>query len=573
MQLLPPRPTASPISLLLAGLLLLAPAALFAQEPKPVFEEWMVLFLDGKQCGYGSTITTKSDTSTGPQFCTVDTQQFVVKRLSVSLTVTETSKIIEDADGAVLSFDQSTSGVGTEMTSHGVREGDDLVVTSRGQTQRYHLPRLNALGPQKIRQMTNDVPLKPGQPFSFNTFMSDYPQNPVVAKGSIVDQEDHDVRGTTRKLWKINNELSIMPGITSVAWVDDQNNDVELVTPFPGLGDLHEYVTTRAECMKEPQGVEMFSPTLIHPSKPIESPASLAQAVYRLSLTDLDKKLILWDQGEQKVVSSGPGTCEVVVTTQHITPDDTTWQLPCADTPELHPYLQSSSYLESGSPEIQALAKQAVGEEKNPVRAAHQIEQFVRDYITKKDLSIGFASAEETAKSREGDCTEHAVLCAAIGRAAGLPTRCVVGFGYLPPGAEDAALSDQVDDDTGIFGFHMWAEAWIGPDKWVPMDAAMNGFDVGHIAIVKTSMADINPLVDLQAPLLQLMNNLKIDVVKTVPKGKTVFASKPQATSPPASTLIKPAAIDSSTPSGPIVSPPADAPKPAETPPSASQID
>src|SRR5208283_2511060 len=101
------------------------------------------------------------------------------------------------------------------------------------------------------------------------------------------------------------------------------------------------------------------------------------------------------------------------------------------------------------SPEIQALAKQAVGNEKNPVLAAHFIENFVLEYITKKDLNIGFASAEETAKSREGDCTEHAVLCAAIGRAAGLPTRCVFGLGYIPPGVDQPALSDAVDEDTG----------------------------------------------------------------------------------------------------------------------------
>ena len=35
--------------------------------------------------------------------------------------------------------------------------------------------------------------------------------------------------------------------------------------------------------------------------------------------------------------------------------------------------------------------------------AAHKIERFVREYIVKKDLNVGFGSAEETAKSREGD--------------------------------------------------------------------------------------------------------------------------------------------------------------------------
>jgi hypothetical protein len=64
----------------------------------------------------------------------------------------------------------------------------------------------------------------------------------------------------------------------------------------------------------------------------------------------------------------------------------------------------------------------------------------------------------------------------------------------------------------------MWAEAWIGPDKWVPMDAALDGFDIGHIAITKTALDDVNPLVDLDTPVLHLLEHLKIEVVKTVPK-------------------------------------------------------
>ena len=200
------------------------------------------------------------------------------------------------------------------------------------------------------------------------------------------------------------------------------------------------------------------------------------------------------------MLSSGPGTCEVEVTAPRFTAADATWQLPHADTPELHPYLQASAYLEVNAPEIQSLARQAVGDEKNPVLAAHRIEHFVRAYITKKDLNVGFGSAEETAKSREGDCTEHAVLCAALGRAVGLPTRCVVGFGYIPPGDDEPTITNAVDTDTGIFGFHMWAEAWIGPDQWVPMDAALNGFDVGHIAITKSALEEVNPIVDLNMP-------------------------------------------------------------------------
>ena len=178
-----------------------------------------------------------------------------------------------------------------------------------------------------------------------------------------------------------------------------------------------------------------------------------------------------------------------------------------------------------------------MGGETNPVLAAGRIQDFVERYITKKDLNVGFASAEETAKSREGDCTEHAVLCAALGRAAGLPTRCVIGLGYIPPGEVEPTISNAVDSKTGLFGFHMWAEAWVGPHRWVAMDAALGGFDIGHIAILKSALDDIDPLVDLNMPILRLMQNLKITVLKTV--SKQDFAAPPMLAPVPAGPRLR----------------------------------
>jgi len=506
--------------------------------------------LDGKTCGFGSTVTTETDTASGPQYLTAHQEEFVVKRLGTKLKIIETSKVTEDADGAVLAFDQ-ISDAGSIIESKGVREGDEMVVSSRGQTQRFHLPRLSALGPEAVRRLTLAVPLKPGQPFSFDTFDPDYPQAIVVEKGSVADDEMRDVRGVKRKLWKLTSEVSYMPGLVSTMWVDDKGGDVESLTVLPGLGNMHEYVADRAECMKQPEGAEIFASTLIRPQRALPPLAGVGQAVYRLVPLDPGQTLTLWNHGEQHILSSEPGLCEVEVTVPRFTAADATWQLPHADTPELHPYLQASAYLEVNAPEIQTLAKQAVRDEKNPVRAAHRIEHFVRAYITKKDLNIGFGSAEETAKSREGDCTEHAVLCAALGRAVGLPTRCVVGFGYIPPGEEEPTIASAVDSTTGIFGFHMWAEAWIGPDQWVPMDAALDGFDAGHIAINKSALEEVNPIVDLNAPIFQLMKSLKIEIVKTVAKSDLPppIAQTSPAPSPASSTPTVPLASPATAPS------------------------
>jgi len=493
---------------------------------QPNFQEWCVIMLGGRQCGFASTITTPVQTPEGVHYQTEQQEEFVVKRLGAALKLNEVSRITEDARGVVLDFTETSTGMGSDTETHGVREGDDLVVSSHGQTQRYHIPPQAALGPEAIRRLSDAMPLKAGTKFTLNTFITDYPQAVAVEQGQIVDQESHDVRGKTRNLWKITSEMPVMAGLESVAWVDDKNNDVETDVTLPGLGEMKEYVTDRAECMKQPEGAEIFAGSLIAPQKALPPLDEQAQADYRLAVTSgTAQKLILWNHDEQRVLKSGPGMSEIEVTVPTWTAHDASYTLPHADTPELHPFLKPSAYLESNAPDIKALAKEALSGETNPVLAAGRIQDFVERYITKKDLNVGFASAEETAKSREGDCTEHAVLCAAIGRAAGLPTRCVLGLGYIPPGEIEPTISNAIDTKTGIFGFHMWAEAWVGPGRWVAMDAALGGFDIGHIEIVKSALDDIDPLVDLNMPILQLLQNLKITVLKTV--SKQDFATPP----------------------------------------------
>jgi len=100
------------------------------------------------------------------------------------------------------------------------------------------------------------------------------------------------------------------------------------------------------------------------------------------------------------------------------------------------------------------------------------LQEYVRRFIRNKDLNVGYASALEVAKHPEGDCTEHAVLLAALGRALGIPTRVVDGLAYT----ERYAGMDHV------FVPHAWAQAWVD-GHWQSFDAALPGFDAGHIAL------------------------------------------------------------------------------------------
>ena len=88
---------------------------------------------------------------------------------------------------------------------------------------------------------------------------------------------------------------------------------------------------------------------------------------------------------------------------------------------------------------------------------------FVDGIIPNKNYSRGFDIASQVAASGEGDCTEHAVLLAAISRAVDMPAR--VTFGVLLVEHENELQS---------FG-HAWAEVHDG-ESWKIADATRPEF-------------------------------------------------------------------------------------------------
>jgi len=84
---------------------------------------------------------------------------------------------------------------------------------------------------------------------------------------------------------------------------------------------------------------------------------------------------------------------------------------------------------------------------------AQRVTDFVWEWITQKDYTVGFASALEVCRTPRGDCTEHGVLAVALLRKLGVPARGVVGW---------MAAGENL-------GLHFWVEVKLG-HRWVPVD-------------------------------------------------------------------------------------------------------
>ncbi|MHC4763036.1 MAG: transglutaminase-like domain-containing protein, partial [Planctomycetota bacterium] len=145
--------------------------------------------------------------------------------------------------------------------------------------------------------------------------------------------------------------------------------------------------------------------------------------------------------------------------------------------PELLEALKPTRFVQSDSKEIIALASEAIGQTQDAGEAAGRIEKFINNYIEEKGFGIGYGSAVEVAQSREGDCSEHAVLTAAMCKAVGIPAQVVSGMVYV----------DDLEGYRNIFGGHAWTQVYIG-DRWVYLDATRpDRSKAGHIALASGS--------------------------------------------------------------------------------------
>jgi transglutaminase superfamily protein len=131
-------------------------------------------------------------------------------------------------------------------------------------------------------------------------------------------------------------------------------------------------------------------------------------------------------------------------------------------------YLAPAPFIESDDPAIVATARSIVGSGRDATVAAHALVAWVNDNLEQAP-TVTIPSAREVLAARRGDCNEHAVLLAALARAAGIPARVVAGAMYL----------------DGAFYYHAWTELWLG--TWVSADAVFRQLpaDATHVKLLE----------------------------------------------------------------------------------------
>lgn len=155
---------------------------------------------------------------------------------------------------------------------------------------------------------------------------------------------------------------------------------------------------------------------------------------------------------------------------------------------ELQRYLQPNAWVRSDAHEVKVLARSSAAGGKVDSRMRALVHAVVRNMRGAIDF-VGYADAVQALRSGSGDCTEFAVLLAALARANGIPTRVVAGLTY----------ASRFSGKRDVFSPHAWVQAWDGK-RWRSYDAGLGEFDTSHIAL---AIGDGSP-----APFLEAVRQL-----------------------------------------------------------------
>jgi hypothetical protein len=193
---------------------------------------------------------------------------------------------------------------------------------------------------------------------------------------------------------------------------------------------------------------------------------------------------------EQKSLNGGrqfrTGTAYLNIKKEHI-------PLPPFSMTSMKHYCQPTMLIPSDSPIIIKQLQKITRKADPYLVKIKKIMVWMNKNIMKRPV-LSVPNAIETLKHKRGDCNEHAVLAAALLRAAGIPSQIAAGLVYL----------------KGRFYYHAWNEVYL--NKWVTLDVIMNQFpaDVTHIRLVKGTP-------DAQMALLGMIGNINIKIIEKKP--------------------------------------------------------
>lgn len=505
------------------------PPALSSPTPGP--ERWFRVQMFGSPAGWIHE-NDRLDPRTGRILARRSETQIRLSRFGTEIGLWSRSVFLADSV-PVLEYELSQSP-GDTLRLRCRFDGDSLRLrkTAEGRVLRRSLPRPGDLVlPDQVEALFarhTALPDSAGTKLRYPSFVPDLEQ---VVDFTAIPEAAETLSVGKRPVevvrWKIRCEAA--PGLDAREWRTRTGDLVRM--NYPNLG-MVAALGERDDVLAGGAAAEIMATTLVPLDRPLDPQLTYRRVRYRITLDGAtENRFHPPETPLLRVVEMRAGG--VVVDCRRIDPlaGSPPPLGPAPSEEERARALRPTLLIQSDDAAIRAAARAAVGTETTAWNRAVRLCRFVHREIEEKDFQIAFGSAAQTLERKEGDCTEHAILLAALARAAGIPARIVAGL---------VGLGDQM-------GYHLWTEVDVGDtgtgadageptkagdtgsgadvgdpteagDTWIGLDAALGRapVDGSYLPLAVSDLAD-----DSTAPLiyglLDVVGRIRIEVLETEP--------------------------------------------------------
>jgi Transglutaminase-like superfamily len=465
-------------------------------------ESWDAIYLSGTKVGFVHTYVEKVPNQ-GRTYLRVriDMEQRLKRGRDFSVTRL-TYGTIEAMDGQVLRLDTLTDTGQQRIRVKGdVKDGQmNLIMEVGGKTQEAVIPwGPEVRGPYAPEQSMAREPMKAHETRSLKMFM------PTLNKICDIELVALDVEptimgdGKNRNLLHVEQKTKVdgvaKPEFDVRLWVDSEGQVLKQEVDI--LGGYVQYRTNKeaAKARGGPIQFDLIQGSVIKVKHLIPNSDRSRMVRYQLTFKGNDLAQVIPTDPRQSL-EAGASKNSGILKVESVGPLDGKAGPAEVD----QQYVKPNALVTSDDGRVRALAAKATRGAQDPWQKAVAIQKWVFDNVTEKNFKTAFAAASEVARNLAGDCTEHAVLAAAMCRAVGIPARVVVGMIY-------------VEEQSG-FGYHMWDEVYVN-QRWVAIDPSweQSMVDAVHIKISESSLEGVAPF-EAFTPIIRVMGKLEIDPIE-----------------------------------------------------------
>lgn len=439
---------------------LLFAGGLSSGQPQTGQDLWYVIKIGGNTVGYSHEslriLPARTPEGQGSTLQTASEMRLALNRLGVKVELAFVSTTEESAEGRLQAIHSEITASNQKTTAEVFINPGIIEIQSEAGGKKYARTLNYAgdlYGPEGIRRLSVLGLKNPGDEVAVQTFI---PEASLVSQLSrtLISEETLSVEDENFPTLKVEETFSGI-AVKRTVWLDRLGNVVKQEEPGP-FGITEALRSDEAAALAAAAGGEL--PEEIYKSSIVRTNIRLPRAKsidrMRLRLSHKNPSLGWPDMNgpNQKVLEKTEKTLDLEIQRPRLAKGMT---FPAVMTEENRIYLRPNVYIQSDDPGIESLAKRLVAGHKDILSAALILERWVAENM-KFDLGIAFAPATEIFQDRRGTCVGYATLLAALSRAAGIPSRLVMGYVYA----------------LGMFGGHAWTEIRAG-ERWIPLDAAI----------------------------------------------------------------------------------------------------